>query len=414
MTWRTLLRTSYGIRLIPIIIAISCLGYSYGDDLPGSWEFSVAAEKIFELMMMSAVVALATTLEGRRYWASGSLTRHASRSPVRILVLPLLLAVLPALIAVAPAALVFDAPQIGWVVLIAVGWILGWAGIGLLVGMTCPLPLGVPVVLAVPTLALLYGSAISPPWISYLVGYYTQCCSPSQRIDPRALQAGAIVAAGLLLVSAVLCGVRMLSTRLGPSALVGLLIVGVAATCIGAAGRVHTMDSFPVVARTGPRVCSGAPRTCVWPEHRAWLPALSDDVAQITTRWRADGVAIPDEVVEGAEPSTPRSLRWDAPEPVADAARNRQQTAYELAYAMAYAPCQDAQDSGEGVPVQILIDQDRSVAWLTMHSGFYRPGSAQVSLDKDAVAWVTKLDSQPSAVQGRRIEKMLAGLRTCR
>lgn len=415
MTWRTLLRTSYGIRLVPVVVAMAALGYTYGDDQPGSWEFSLAAEKINALMMMGAVVALGTALEGRRYWASGSVTRHGARSRARILVGPLLLAVLPALIATLPAALVFGSPGIRWVVLIALGWILGWGGIGLLIGMTCPLQIGVPVVLTVPTLALLYGSAVTPPWISYLVGYYTQCCSPSQRIDPRALEGGAIVAAGMLVVSGVLCAVRLLSARIGPATLVGLLVAGLAATCAGAASRVHTMDAFPVVPRTGARICSGVPHTCVWPEHRDWLPNLSGDVTRITARWRADGIGIPDEVVEGMQASTPAVLQWEVPTPAAGPARRREANAYNLAAAMAYAPCQyDQSDSDTGVPVSVLTDQTRVVAWLTMRSGYYSGDPARTGLDAGAVAWVSKLGARPVAAQARQITTILAGLRTCR
>lgn len=415
MTWRTLLRTSYGIRLISIIVVMTFMGYSYGEVMPGSWEFGIAAEKINVLMMTSAVAALGTVLEGRRYWASGSLTHHGTRSRGRVLIWPVLLAVLPAVVATAPAVLAFNSPGIKWVVLIALGWILGWSGIGLLIGMTCPLQIGVPTVLAVPTLALLYGAAVSPPWISYLVGYYAECCSPSQRIDPRALEAGATVAAGMLLVSAILCAARLRSLRIGPAGLVGLLIVGLVGTCTGAALRVHTMDAFPVVSRTGSRVCSGTPRTCVWPEHRPWLPELSGDVTQITARWRAGGVDVPDEVVEGMEASTPTVLRWEAPVPAADPARRREANAYNLAAAMAYAPCQTAQsDSDTGVPVQVMTDQDRVIAWLVIRSGYYSGDPTRTGLDAGALAWTSKLSARPVAEQARQITTMLTALRTCR
>lgn len=407
MRGKTLLRTSYGVRLFPMIVLIVIFSWQHDLEDPTYTEFSVAADQLNRLLLLAAPVALACCLETHRYWTGGVLTHHQTRSVPRVLSFPLVLAIVPSLLIIPAIILSYHARNLWMLVLVGEVWILGWASVGVFLGIICRLTVSVPIVLAAPILLVLYGPAVPVIALRYLFGYYADCCTVDTFIDTRAIQAGVIFGGGLLLTSLVLTLATLRGAALRPVPGLVALLIGALAFGGIAASRVHGMNSQPTVPRTGEQICTTTTtRTCMWPEHQGRLQATSQTVTSVTDSWRKLGIASPAMVSEGVTSPTPDTIRW-SPSPGATS----DQLAYDLAFAMAYAPCQNSQ---YGVPASVARDQERAATWLFIHSGQYRPGSGTVTLDHDSLAWATSLAGEPKSHQATRISAMLNTLRACR
>lgn len=407
MRWATLLRTSYGVRLLPVTILIVVFSWQHDIEDPLYTQFSPAAEQLNKLLLLAAPVALSCALETRRYWTGGVLTHHQARSTPRILALPLILAIAPSLLLIAAIILSYQASDLWMLVVVGEVWTLAWASVGILLGITCRLTVSVPLVLAAPILLVLYGPAVPVISLRYLFGYYADCCTADTSIDTRAIQAGVIFGAGILLTSWILIVASLGKTA--PKPLPGLVALVVGALAFGgiAATRVHGMDAQPTVPRTGEQVCTTAtPRTCMWPEHQERLETTSRTVTSVTATWKKLGIATPTQVSEGATAATPDTIRW-SPYPAA----TTEQAAYDLSFAMAYAPCQS---SRYGASSSIAEDQERAATWLFVHSGQYHPGSTDVSLDHDSLTWVASLAGASQADQVARVTTLIDTVRACR
>ena len=98
MTWCLLLRRSYGVRLLPVMLIMWWYG-AFGN-LPAHSTIERASSTLYAFMMVAGPVALSTCLELRRFTEGQILKRLSKRSRLRIVAPWWEIAVLPSTIAV--------------------------------------------------------------------------------------------------------------------------------------------------------------------------------------------------------------------------------------------------------------------------------------------------------------------------
>jgi len=170
MTWRLLLRRSYGVRLVPVMLLVWWYG-AFGNP-PARSAIERASSILYAFMMVAGPVALSTCLELRRFTEGQILKRLSKRSRLRIVAPWWAIAVLPSIIAVGVFVLLSGSgDQIAKMSLIGVVWMLAWGVFGAVIGISWPLALAAPTALLPPVILALYGPAVSVLELRYLVGY---------------------------------------------------------------------------------------------------------------------------------------------------------------------------------------------------------------------------------------------------
>lgn len=170
MTWHLLLRRSYGVRLVPVMLLMWWYG-AFGNP-PARSAIERASSILYAFMMVAGPVALSTCLELRRFTEGQILKRLSKRSRLRIVAPWWAIAVLPSTIAVGVFVLLSGSgDQIVKMSLIGVVWMLAWGVFGAVIGMSWPLALSAPTALLIPFILVLYGPAVSVLEMMYLVGY---------------------------------------------------------------------------------------------------------------------------------------------------------------------------------------------------------------------------------------------------
>lgn len=150
---------------------------------------------------------------------------------------------------------------------------------------------------------------LEPLWLRHLTGAWTGCCDVTTSLDPRALLAVTVIAAGFAVTAFVLIRVPMTVSRLMLSVVPILLSVSVGVELV------NSLGPDPIVERSGELVCSdGEPQVCVWPEHRGTLERVASLARQADDAWRDTGFTGPDQFSE---------LRTEALPPNAGAIRVR-------------------------------------------------------------------------------------------
>ena len=125
MTWHLLLRRSYGVRLVPVMLLMWWYG-AFGNP-PARSAIERASSILYAFMMVAGPVALSTCLELRRFTEGQILKRLSKRSRLRIVAPWWEISVLPSTIAVGVFVLLSGSgDQIVKMSLIGVVWMLAW------------------------------------------------------------------------------------------------------------------------------------------------------------------------------------------------------------------------------------------------------------------------------------------------
>ncbi len=401
MTWRLLLRRSYGVRLVPVMLLMWWYG-AFGNP-PARSAIERASSILYAFMMVAGPVALSACLELRRFTEGQILKRLSKRSRLRIVAPWWAIAVLPSTIAVGVFVLLSGSgDQIVKMSLIGVVWMLAWGVFGAVIGMSWPLALSAPTALLIPFILVLYGPAVSVLELRYLVGYYMNCCNAGEMLDPQVLAAGMTMACGVLVVSMV----ALIASRLRyhSSAIVTvILIIGLVSTVLIGFREVEGVGAFPAVPRTGTQACLKDPTVCTWDVHD--LQLLGPIVQKADAAWRANGVHVPRAYRQGIGQSIQTTVWWSAS--AEDVSESALPALSAVAEGLAVAPCQVRQDE---VEIWVQNVQDRVVAWLVEHSGIEVRDTA---LSPETREWLKSIDRLPIEKQASIIEHDRARLRTC-
>ena len=401
MTWCLLLRRSYGVRLLPVMLIMWWYG-AFGNP-PAHSTIERASSTLYAFMMVAGPVALGTCLELRRFTEGQILKRLSKRSRLRIVAPWWAIAVLPSAMAVGVSVLLSGSgDKIVRMSLIGVVWMLAWGVFGAVIGASWPLALAAPTALGVPFVLVLYGPAVSVLELRYLVGYYMSCCNVGEMLDPRVLVAGMTMACGVLVVSmmALIAG----RERRHPNAIVTVvLIIGLVSTVLIGFREVEGVGALPAVPRTGTQTCLKDPTVCTWGPQD--LQLLGPIVQKADAAWRASGIHVPSEYRQGTGQSTQTTVWWSAS--AENASGSAGPTLSAVADGMAVAPCQARKDQ-----VEIWVEdvQERVVAWLVEHSGIE---ARDATLSPETREWLKSIDRLPIEKQASIIEQDRARLRTC-
>lgn len=403
MTWPLLLRRSYGIRLLPVMILIWCYGALGNPPSPSDIERS--ASVLYAFMMIAGPVALGACLELRRFTEGHILTTPTGRSRLRIILPWWAIAVLPSTVAVGISVLASGSGnQIMEMSAIGAVWMLAWGVFGAAIGASWPLALSAPTALLLPFILVLYGPAVSVMELRYLFGYYMGCCTVGEMLNPRVLTAGMTMAGGILIVSALalVAGRRNHHARITVTL---TLIIGLVATTFIGFHTVKGIGPLPATPRTRPQIClrGSDPVVCAWESHD--LELLGPVIRKADTAWRNSGIHVPEEYRQGTQDSTRETVWWSAS--AISTSESPSKAVLAVASGLAVAPCQDHKDQ---VAVWVLDTQDRVVAWLTKHSGIAMTGQ---EFSPETREWLKSMDRLPIQDQARIVESYRSRLQKC-
>lgn len=306
-----LLRSSSALWVGPIAIALTIWyankSSAYAPFDPYVVEHTAAGAD--PLFLTLAVVAACAAWEGGRLRRAGWLEWPNVRSPlvtVTPLLAPPLVAGLVATVAglvwklhIGGAGLLPDTRFLPTFIIVVIALVL----FGFAVGACLPPAIAAPATLVGVYLWMALPSTVSDPiWLRHMSGSKLGiCCGLEFDIDGRALAAPFVVSAGIIgsALALLYARSRTAATRTLVAALPLILGLG------GGAAIAHGLPREPVTARSSSLlICSdGAPRVCVWPEHRQLLQEASELASQVVAAWSHIGVGAPSEFTEAFVPS---------------------------------------------------------------------------------------------------------------
>ncbi|MDQ0942913.1 hypothetical protein QFZ67_004618 [Streptomyces sp. V1I1] len=300
MPWRSLLRTSGAVwGFMPVAAWMWLISRSPDFTFTvGYWEAATAQISYIGIFPVALCAAAGTweavRLKRSQIAADGG---AAVRSPVAVMLQQLgvvgavgMLCIAWALFCVAEGAKGAPGVPDFRVIALLAFLVCTYASLGYAVGWLLPGILAVPAVAVGTFLWLAYPVAMDPLWLRRLNGTNLDyCCAVDRTLDPRALQAPAIVALGLFVAALVIIGGRSAMSRL-------LALAPVAVACAVAVPLVMPMGYDPTRNRdvSALSCSSGTPRICLWPEQQHDASKFRMWLEEGTKRLKEAGVDLPE------------------------------------------------------------------------------------------------------------------------
>ena len=298
MPWFTQLRTSLAAWLsLPLICGIVL--YAQGDLVQwattGYWE-SASGKAAYLLFMIAPAAALAGAWEGGRIRRARVAGWAPARSQLRIATAHLLpvfamvaVGVTAAFAATASTALGAPGFPDPWMILLCLAVGCSHAVLGYAAGLLLPVPVSLPLCLAVSYVWTAYTGTVEPLWLRYLTGMYLDdCCALDQVPKTGVLVSPVVMALGLATAGGLLIAAR----RRLPAALGAVVAVAVGFAL--AAWPVHHLGADPTRARTGTQCAGTGPQICLWPEQQRAADRIRLTVRTGYARLAAAGLHLPD------------------------------------------------------------------------------------------------------------------------
>ena len=182
-----------------------------------------------------------------------------------------------------------------WVPMTAI--LVGWAVLGASAGAArvLPIPLALIAAIIVPYVATVFPPAVEPLWLRHLTGYWPDCCTATDSVDPRASVAAVMMSLALVGLGASTLGSS--SGRRTPSR--WAVLVGTVALAGVSLLVVSGLGASPTVVRPADELrCSGSPSACLWPEHQRLRSVVERGQARSTELLRILGLSAPDVITE--------------------------------------------------------------------------------------------------------------------
>lgn len=274
MRLRTLLRSSSAVVMLPLLLAYVylLLGEALTAFITPGYGPSAIGNATFALPAAAAACAAGGAWESARVRRGRVLDQAPARSALAI-VLPLLVPVRVMGLLGMGLALVLTSNAAGALpalshtgMLLAYGLLLAaFTLAGHLLGRVLPGIAAAPVALVAGFCLTAFPGSFDTAWLRHLVaGGYDSCCSAGMVIDPKAVWAPLILAAGVC-AAALVC-IQQAGKRARRLAIAGATAIATTALAVWTATG---MSYDPIVARDrGDVVCDtgGRPKICVWPE----------------------------------------------------------------------------------------------------------------------------------------------------
>ncbi len=352
---------------------------------------------VTSIILTGPLLAGLAVLAGGR-WTAGGWPRLASARPPAVVAAgvlwPLLAAGACGLVVVGLAGVPGGRADLRVVgsafALVAALTILGFG-----VGTRAPMAYAAPAVMVGGYLFFALPLIVEPLWLRQLTAMWSGCCAVDQDLDPRAVAAVLLVAAGL-------CGAGGLLgfTRRSPSFAVALAAVGV----MGGAVLVAHGGPDPVAARD-PGLLACADGLCLWPEHDAVRTRAAAAVGAVDRAGRQLRLSVPD-VYSEAYPGAFGGLSAD---PRQDDAGLRLSTAASLIAEYSAQCAADLESSGAAAYPYEVLAVARGV--LAVHGGLDLDQLADLGYDDAEIAAVRQLADQASI--GRWLQQVQTDIRAC-
>lgn len=243
-------------------------------------------------------------------------------------------------------------------------------------------------------LPLRFGSAVSG-------GDFSYCCGPAESISPGALAATTLFFAAMLLASiAMLCTASVTGGRFRLITSTGAAIAMAASVTIG------TLTPFPALSpRPGNPDCvqvEGS-RICLWPEQHHQFPAAPEEIADLASRLRDHGVAVPTTITGSL--TDPHGLHYTRTPTSAD-------SAHRLLIAALMSTDGSCGTFDENASPALLSEYNLLAAWLYRAGGLDSEPIETMMSDAEGERW-NSFSSTPAAQQSEWVNNYISALHSC-